>query len=60
MASAVLLSSLQSTGALASIAVGLTFLSLAVLSFERREVTVGAWPWQPLHGQREGYRRRAA
>ncbi len=28
------------------IVLGLVFLGLAVLSFERRNVTVGAWPWQ--------------
>lgn len=27
-------------------AVGLAFLALALLSFQRRDVTVGAWPWQ--------------
>lgn len=46
MASAVLLSGLQSTDAFPLIAVGLAFLSLAVLSFERRDVTVGVGPWQ--------------
>lgn len=48
MASTVLLSGLQSTDAFASIAVGLALLSLAMLSFERREVTVGVSPWQRM------------
>jgi len=26
--------------------IGLGFLILAVLSFQRRNLTVGAWPWQ--------------
>ena len=28
------------------LAIGLGFVLLAVLSFRRRNLTVGAWPWQ--------------
>lgn len=42
---------LQTGDMLLLLAVALIFFALALVSFQRRDVTVGAWPWQGLLGR---------